>query len=470
MKRISSLLLAIVMLLSITAGLSISAYAETDENGNPICDDFVYTLLEDGTAEILGHMNGPKDLVIPSELDGYTVTSIGDNAFYNNYYVVNVEIPATITNIGERAFEACENLSSVVIAEGVTEIGYSMFSTCHNLINVEIPNSVTSIGDFAFNKCDNLPIIEIPESVTSIGDYAFSDCDSLTSIVIPDNVTHIGEGAFSYCAALKRIEVSPNNKDYKSVDGVLFNKDMTRLIQYPIGNESETYLIPDAVTCIGMRSFSFDNYLKSIDIPDNVKEIEFDAFFRCENLERATIGKGVTAVGYRLFYGCTNLKEVILSENVPEIEGQMFGECNNLEKIYILNKDCDIQYSYSRTSAIPESATIYGYEGSTAQAYAKKLGIKFVPIEEPTTAETTTETTTQKPTTDATTQKPTTEAATQKPTTEKSTEKPNTEASTADKNDTSKSPSTGIAAKGLFALAAIALAGGAVVFVKKKEQ
>ena len=134
---------------------------------------------------------------------GNTVTSLGNNAFYNCYSLTNTTIPEGVTSIPDYAFNYCYGLTSIVIPESVTSIGNSAFYGCYSLTTIVIPEGVTSIGTNAFNSCYSLTSIVIPESVTSIGINAFNSCRSLTSIVIPEGVTSIGNEAFATCHSLK---------------------------------------------------------------------------------------------------------------------------------------------------------------------------------------------------------------------------------------------------------------------------
>ncbi|MCQ2113480.1 MAG: leucine-rich repeat protein [Bacteroidaceae bacterium] len=140
----------------------------------------------------------------------YTVTNIGNYAFYYCTGLISITILNSVTSIGERAFSGCSSLTSIDIPNSVTSIGVSAFSGCSSLTSVTISNSVTIIEDYTFNGCTGLMSIEIPNSVTNIGDWAFYGCSSLTSINIPNSVTSIGDSAFSYCSSLTSINI-PNS-------------------------------------------------------------------------------------------------------------------------------------------------------------------------------------------------------------------------------------------------------------------
>jgi hypothetical protein len=138
------------------------------------------------------------------------VTTIGNGAFFECYYLTSVVLPNSVTSIGNQAFWYCIGLTSVTIPNSVTGIGVSAFAYCSGLTSITIPNSVTSIGTYAFVGCSSLTSIIIPNSVTSIGDWAFSNCSGLTSITIPNSVTRIGESAFDGCSGLTSITI-PNS-------------------------------------------------------------------------------------------------------------------------------------------------------------------------------------------------------------------------------------------------------------------
>ena len=203
---------------------------------------------------------------------GSFVTNIKDCAFFN-CSLTSVTIPNSVKSIGGQAFSStnlkevviydlaawCQitfsedssnplgqaghlflegkEVTDLIIPDNVTSIGDFAFYGCTGLTSVTIPNSVTSIGKNVFEKCSNLTSVTIPNSVESIGYYAFHNCTSLTSIEIPSSVTSINSYAFSGCSALSSFTVAEDNPNYRSVDGVLYDKELTTIVLYPKGKK-----------------------------------------------------------------------------------------------------------------------------------------------------------------------------------------------------------------------------------------
>ncbi len=274
-----------------------------------------------------------------------------------NETAVEVDIPAEIEGLPVKstrdwAFADCKSLTSISVPDSVNAIGNGAFSGCSSLASINIPNSVTTIRGSAFCNCLSLTSITIPESVTSIEIAAFSGCSSLTNITIPDLVASIGDHAFYNCSSLTNITVSENNKYFSSLNGVLFNKDKTELITYPNGNERTEYTIPDSVTSIIEGAFAYCSNLIIVKIPDSVTDITDKTFYVCSSLTSVIIPDSVTHIGYNAFKYCKNLTSIIIK-----------------------NPNCEIS---NGKNTIWETATIYGYENSTAQAYAETYDRKFV--------------------------------------------------------------------------------------------
>ncbi len=253
------------------------------------------------------------EVVIPSSVtynaQTYSVTSIGDYAFYECTGLTSVTIPNSVTSIGSYAFGYCSGLTSVTIPNSVTSIGNGAFYGCTGLTSVTIPNSVTSIGGSAFEGCSGLTSIEIPNSVTSIGNYAFYLCTGLTGeLVIPNSVTSIGNHAFLNCSSLTSLSVEAGNTVYDSRNNCnAIIKTSTNTLIFGCQNTT----IPNSVTSIGDYAFYGCSGLTSVTIPNSVTSIGNGAFYGCSGLTSVTIGNSVTSIGDHAFYGCTGFTSVI---------------------------------------------------------------------------------------------------------------------------------------------------------------
>lgn len=180
MKKVVSLFLSVLLLLSITAGISISVQA--DMNG-----DFEYFVLDDGTAEITGYNGSATELVIPSEIGGHTVVRIGIMAFYDNKNLKSVAIPNSVTYIGPKSFQRT-GLVDVVIPDSVSHLGYSAFENCADLTSVTFSKNLETIPEYSFLSCTSLKSVVIPENISLIN-CAF---ERYTALVILNNDCEFG--------------------------------------------------------------------------------------------------------------------------------------------------------------------------------------------------------------------------------------------------------------------------------------
>ncbi len=235
---------------------------------------FNYSTNTDGvTATIMRYMGASGALIIPSNINGLAVTSIGSRAFWAAPVVTSVVIPDSVTNIGEEAFSAVDSHSS--------------------LTNIVLGNGIIGIGRGAFHFCDKLSSIKIPKNVASIGRLAFGGCFGLKSII-----------------------VDSNNTAYSSVDGVLFNKNKTELVQYPAG-KAGNYAIPNTVTKIADYALWNCPKLTGITIPVGVTTIKKEAFAACSSLTSVTLSASVTNIEIWAFDSCVSLKGVYFRGNAP---------------------------------------------------------------------------------------------------------------------------------------------------------
>ena len=356
---------------------------------------------ENKTACIVKYSGKDEEVVIPENIDGYTVISIGIGAFSRNYdlnkvilpntvevistsafnlcvSLKDINLPSSLQEIENTAFSNCRVLETITIPENVNKLGVCVFTGCLSLkeINVaqnngsysvddsnralmnkeqtkliqyatgntrksfEIPNTVTEIDRYAFENSKALENVTFPQSLKLIGSYAFHNsaiteavlpdnlenigdfcfyesklitvtfgngikkigntafgwCTSLTDVVIPASVETIGQSAFYMCTSVKRYTVNHKNTVYSSDNrGVLFNKDKTTLLYYPLGYIAEEYTIPNGVT-----------------------EIKDSAFFSALNLKKLVIPDSVETIGSKAFSQCANLKEFVYEGTMPK--------------------------------------------------------------------------------------------------------------------------------------------------------
>ena len=252
------------------------------------------------------------------------VTAIGDLAFSNCRALTSVSMPAA-TTIGLGAFSYCYELTSVSMPE-VTTIGVRAFYYCYDLTSVSMPE-VTTIGGEAFRSCSALTSVDMP-SVTTIGNKAFIDCSALTSVNIPESCTSIVGNPFQKCQSLEEIVVDENNPNYSSMDGVLYDKDKTTLIGWPTA-EGEIDIMP-SVTTIGEDTFFACDALTSVSMP-SATTIGVEAFRDCSALTSVSMPE-VTTISDYAFYSCSALTSVSMPE-VTTISDYAFYSCSALTSV-----------------------------------------------------------------------------------------------------------------------------------------
>ncbi len=300
---------------------------------------------------------------------GRGVNTIADGAFSTCYYLTSVTIPDSVTSLGDNAFRYCTSLSSLRLSDHITHLGYMTFYACYYLGSVKIPDSVTNIGNFAFcssglntiqfgagltrieeyafancgltsvsvpgnvhtiapnafNPCPYLAALTISNGVVEIGDTAFAYCN-LSSVTIPPSVTNIGSAPFYACSQLNTISVDPGNPAYSSLNGVLFNRGQTTLVEFPLGAVGSSYSIPATVANIGPYAFTFTS-LASITLPDSLTNIQDGAFAACGNLTNVVIPNRVLAIGGAAFLNCSSLRDVAFGNSLFSIGDNAFNGC-----------------------------------------------------------------------------------------------------------------------------------------------
>ena len=239
--------------------------------------------------------------------------------------------------------------------------------------SVAFGNSVQTIGDGAFQQCTSLTEVTIPNSVQTIGDGAFRECTSLTEVTIPNSVQTIGNFAFTECTSLTEFFVDVANANYSSDDGVLFNKNKTDLIQYPIGNTRTQYTIPNSVQTIGISAFAECTSLTEVTIGNSVQTIGFSAFANCTSLTEVTIPNSVTSIGNSAFAACTSLDSVKFDNtNISTISLATFDGCPAVTE----------PTNFIVANLLPE-ISFGGFNGDFSIRGTGGDGLQFGPVDDP---------------------------------------------------------------------------------------
>ena len=258
-------------------------------------DEVVYALVEkidEGTSDIVYELNS----------DGESYSAVAYNGSDTRVIVPNGYLHYPVTSI--------KMLSSTVINE------------------IIVGKYVTKIHDEAFVGCDNLISVSLPDSLISIGFKSFAMCEKLKDLSIPQNVSSIGLGAFFGCKSLESINVSSDNVTYKSVEGVLFDFNLTTLLLYPSSKLGDSYTIPSSVSIIGRLAFIDVSNLRSIDV-SGIQEILPENFISCTNMERIIFGEVINYISDTILIDMPNLKEIIVDNNnasYTSIDGVLYNK------------------------------------------------------------------------------------------------------------------------------------------------
>ena len=409
------------------------------------------------------------------------VETIADSAFYNCKNITGVTFPATLKKIDHCAFIYCESISELLLPDGLNEIGGQAFYGCSKLKSINLPDGIVDFGGGIiadteyYNNEENWDngVLYIDNYLVDVKDSfegeliiktgtKYIEClslEAITSVSIPATVENI-DAFFGWDSMplLEEIVVNEDNKNYSSMDGVLYNVDKTEIIRVPC-TKTGVFEIPDSVISIGDAAFFDCDKLDKIVIPSSVKTLGEACFACCTGLgdvvlpdglksipayafyysdiTSVIIPEGVTEIGGMAFNVCFELNSVVLPRSLKTIYGGAFTGCNKLDKIImhsgiteISNKfifegeeetvdpfDCifdrvDIEATDEDGNTLvvhPNDLTVYGEKGSYIETYAKEHNLIFITLNDDEKTTTEVETTTEKQDIDTDTTETTTE-------------------------------------------------------------
>ena len=278
-RRVGSVLLALCMLLSL---MPMAAFAAEDPG---VVYD--YQFVTEDTIEIMGYNGTETDLVIPSQINGYTVVGIGDLDLLGDDTdtVESVVVPDTVKYI--ETFAYYPNTAYYV----------------SSLTKVTLPEGLETIGDNAFASAPGLSEINLPSTLKSIGERAFMNCN-IDNFTIPAGVEYIGANAFNetYMAVRKANEVRARGGDPFIVIG-------GELVKY--AGDDTVVTVPDGVRGIATDAFSpYGGDVTSITLPDSVEYIAEEGFSDLSALATVNFGSGLKEIGDAAFSGCSSLDSI----------------------------------------------------------------------------------------------------------------------------------------------------------------
>ena len=308
---------------------------------------------------------------------GTNVSTIANNAIFQCPNLAGVFIPASVTNIGVGPMIDCKSLTTIsvspansiytnlnqvlfnksltsliefpggvggsyTIPASVTNVGQAFIGNSLTAISVNPANTYfTNLAGVLFDKSKTFLAsypggaagsYAVPTNATTIVSGAFEYSTGLTTVSIGTNVSSIGTFAFYDCPNLTAISVNATNAFFSSTNGILFDKNKTTLIQYPIANTG-SYLVPGTVVNIGDGAFGDAFGLTSIVILNGVTNIAQQAFYGCLNLSGVFLGNGVKTIGPNAFFYCSNLTDVVFPASLTSLGQYSFGGCLNLSGV-----------------------------------------------------------------------------------------------------------------------------------------
>ncbi len=269
---------------------------------------YEYRICDDDTAIIMTYNGEETDVVIPTTLGGYKVSTIGGTAFYSNKSIKSLTIPEGIDTIGTSAFNGCINLEKVIIPKTVWSISADAFTDTKWLESFNNEEFVI-VGDSILIKYNGNGVrVVVPDTVKHVG-AAFIGNEIIKDVVVPDSVYTIGHAAFAG-STVSRVELGNN------------------------------------VALIGDSAFNACVELYSINMPDSLKKIDAYAFGSCTGLNYVKFGKNVEYIGERAFSRASQINYIYLPKSIVPKEQSRYDEEENKTIGDFAFEDCGLAYVF----------------------------------------------------------------------------------------------------------------------------
>lgn len=415
MKKLqkSIITLSVVCAASFSGLFGINAvHAEGEANPE---SDFHYTQSADGVT-ITEYVGNSSTVKIPDKINGKTVTTIGEKAFYYNANVTSVDMSDThIVTLDDEAFELCSNISTVQFPDTLETIGNYVFfrDTSISSINLSSTN-VTSMGNDAFFNCTSMTSIDLPSTLETIGELCFASDETLTSIDLSNTqIKLLSHDAFDSCYALSEIKLPETLEvvdkqaivSCKSLISVDFSNTKVKSFneQAIIMNDSlEEIILPDCVQNIAPSAFEYNKSLASMDLSKTgINIINHDVFFDCQGLKTVKLPAAINVIDKQAFSNCKALESINLQDTcIVSIGSYAFDGCEKLTEIILPSTTKAIgDYCFKSNDALQfacvppsvesigtdafrasymDKVKFYGEKGSKIEEYCKDNNRNFV--------------------------------------------------------------------------------------------
>ena len=255
------------------------------------------------------------------------VTNIGQWAFKGNQYIKEIIIPDSVNVIGVGAFMHCSSLETLLIPGSISVIPTYMCYGCSSLTNLTLSEGITKISTSAFERATSLSNLAFPISLLIISTKAFASIGPIQEVYLHPELAISDGSVFALNENFVQYNVDEENINYQEVDGVLYSKDLSKIISYPSGKPSEVYKVLPETIEIGIGAFEGNNYLKEITYAGNIEKIGTYAFSYMSSIEKITIPKDVSYLTFYTVYKSTAIKEFDVSPDNPnliDVDGILF--------------------------------------------------------------------------------------------------------------------------------------------------